>query len=91
VARFFSLRGSACHALAFASLFGFAGVLGAGVKDGFDGKEEFCEVACGPFAEAANKALNHVSIAFILEVSAAAHTEKGDAFFPRPFHDEAQR
>ena len=68
---------------------GFSGVLGAGVEDAFDGEEEFCEVCCGPFGEAANKRFNHVRSAFILEVSAATHTEKGDAFFPRPFHDEA--
>jgi hypothetical protein len=93
VARFFSLRGSATHSAAFASLVGFAlGVmLGAGVENVFEGEEEFGNVGCGPFCDPANKRFNHVRSAFILEINAAAHTEKGDAFFPRPFHDEPQR
>jgi hypothetical protein len=93
VARFFSLRGSARHSFAFASLVGFAlGVmLGAGVENVFKGEEEFGNVGCGPFCDPANKRFNHVRSAFILEINAAAHTEKGDAFFPRPFHDEPQR
>jgi hypothetical protein len=66
-------------------------VLGAGVEDVFEGEEEFGNVGCGPFCDPANKRFNHVSRAFILEINAAAHTEKGDAFFPRPFHDEPQR
>jgi hypothetical protein len=72
VARFFSLRRSACHTAAFASLtkLGFDSttfvvVLGACVEDAFDTEEEFCEVGSGPFGEAANKRLNHVSSAFI--------------------------
>jgi hypothetical protein len=58
VARFFSLRGSAAHALAFAAL-GFGLMLGAGVKDFFDGEEEFGKVAAGPFCETPNKRFNH--------------------------------
>ena len=34
-------------------------MLGAGVKDFFDGEEEFGEVGTGPFCEARNKAFNH--------------------------------
>ena len=34
-------------------------MLGAGVEDFFDGKEEFSEVAAGPFCEAPNKRFNH--------------------------------
>jgi hypothetical protein len=37
----------------------FGGVIGAGVEDCFDGKEEFGEVGAGPFREAPNKAFNH--------------------------------
>ena len=36
-------------------------MLGAGVEDFFDGKEEFSEVAGGPAGEPANKRLNHCS------------------------------
>jgi hypothetical protein len=34
-------------------------MLGAGVEDFFDGKEEFGKVAAGPFCEPPNKAFNH--------------------------------
>ena len=36
-------------------------MLGAGVKDAFDGEEEFCEVAGGPAGETRNKTFNHCS------------------------------
>jgi hypothetical protein len=58
VARFFSLRGSAAHSLAFAAL-GFGLMLGATVEDALDGDEEFGEVGTGPFCEARNKRFNH--------------------------------
>jgi hypothetical protein len=58
VAKFFSLRGSACHAAAFASLgklgldsTTFCVVVGALVELAFDEEEEFCEVGSGPFAD----------------------------------------
>jgi hypothetical protein len=58
----------------------------------FDEGESDCAfVALRPSFERTNQCLNHCRRAFILEVDAASHTEKGDAFFPRPFHDEAQR
>jgi hypothetical protein len=34
-------------------------MLGAGVEDALDGKEEFGEVGTGPFCEARNKRFNH--------------------------------
>jgi hypothetical protein len=34
-------------------------MLGAGVEDFFDGKEEFGEVGAGPFCETPNKRFNH--------------------------------
>ena len=36
-------------------------MLGAGVEDAFDGKEEFCEVGGRPSGEPANKRFNHCS------------------------------
>jgi hypothetical protein len=54
--------------------------------------EEFAEVGTGPAFDGRSQSFwNHVSRAFILEINAAAHTEKDDAFFPRSFHDEPQR
>jgi hypothetical protein len=38
---------------------GFGLMLGAGVEDFFDGKEEFGKVAAGPFCEPPNKRFNH--------------------------------
>jgi hypothetical protein len=42
--------------------FGFGLMLGAGIEDAFDCKEEFCEVAGGPAGETRNKAFNHEKI-----------------------------
>jgi hypothetical protein len=42
----------------FAAL-GFGLMLGAGVEDFFDGKEEFGEVGAGPLGETPNKRFNH--------------------------------
>jgi hypothetical protein len=58
VARFFSLRGSACHPFALASL-ALGGVLGSFVEDALDGKDDFGKVRAGPAGEARNKAFNH--------------------------------
>jgi hypothetical protein len=67
-------------------------LVGAGVDFGVDEGEEFCEIGARPFSDRRCQSFwNHVSRAFILEINAAPHTEKGDAFFPRPFHDEPQR
>jgi hypothetical protein len=67
-------------------------VRGAGVEFLGDKAEEFTEVGAGPAFDGLRQSFwNHVRTAFILEINAAAHTEKGDAFFPRPFHDEPQR
>jgi hypothetical protein len=67
VARFFSLRGSAAHSSAFATLgnFGFDAatfgvVSGAVVKLDFDEEEEFCEVGSGPFFDGRSQSFwNH--------------------------------
>ena len=92
MARFFSLRGSATHALALASLLSGTLLVSAGVEFLRNEAEEFTEVGTGPAFDGRSQSFwNHVRSAFILEVGAAAHTEKGDAFFPRPFHDETQR
>jgi hypothetical protein len=34
-------------------------MLGAGVKDALDGKEEFCEVGSGPLGDTEKKRFNH--------------------------------
>jgi hypothetical protein len=59
VARFRSLRGSACHSAAVASL--FALLVGAAMDLGVDEVEEVGEVAGGPAGDGLCKSLrNHV-------------------------------
>jgi hypothetical protein len=75
VARFFSLRGSATHSLAFASLVGFGvdALMGCGKDFGKVGEIELFDkgegdgalVAFGPTFDPANKFLNHVNKDFI--------------------------
>ena len=51
---------------------GFGSVGGSLVEDGFDGKEEFCEIDGGPFRKAANKRFNHGKFTFSDHAQAAA-------------------
>jgi hypothetical protein len=90
VARFFSLRGSACHALALASLckLGFDAatfgvVLGAGVDFFVEESEKFGEVGGGPALDAAKERRNSrhfFKIFTMLEISTTSDADELNAF-----------